>query len=89
MATLQYMVHRFYSEKYDEGIVFKGTEEECIEYINNHLDMSLELYWEEKKEMGFNDWLLEKYGITSDDMTDEDYDDFYAEYEDWKENGGN
>lgn len=41
--------------------------------------------------MGFNEWLLENYGITADDMTDEDYDDWYEyyqrsvinRYEDW------
>ena len=31
--------------------------------------------------MSFNDWLFEKYGVFSDDMTDDDYDMFYAEYE--------
>lgn len=40
----QYMVHDFYSE----SVVFRGTEQECLEYINqndgkNH--MELELYW--------------------------------------------
>lgn len=40
----QYMVHDFYSE----SVVFRGTEKECLEYINqndgkNH--MELELYW--------------------------------------------
>lgn len=31
--------------------------------------------------MWFNEWLLSKYGITSDDMTDEDYDLYYEQYE--------
>lgn len=30
----KYLVHRFYSEKYDERVLYKGTEEQCIEYIN-------------------------------------------------------
>ena len=28
--------------------------------------------------MDFNEWLLKKYGITSDDMTDEDYEAYYT-----------
>lgn len=31
--------------------------------------------------IGFNEWLLNKYNVTSDDMTDDDYDTYYAEYE--------
>lgn len=31
-------------------------------------------------EFGFNDYLLEVYGITSDDLTEEDYITAYAEY---------
>ena len=28
----------------------------------------------------FNEWLLENFGITSDDMTDDDYDMWYEKY---------
>ena len=35
------------------------------------------------KNMDFNEWLLSTYGITSDDMTDDDYD---AYYELWRNN---
>ena len=30
--------------------------------------------------MGFNEWLLDKYGVTSDDMTDDDYDYYFKKY---------
>lgn len=30
--------------------------------------------------ISFNEYLLEQYGITADDMTDDDYDAFYEEY---------
>lgn len=29
----------------------------------------------------FNEWLFENYGIFADDLTDDDYDALYAEYE--------
>ena len=31
--------------------------------------------------MTFNEWLLKQYGITSDDLTDDDYDMYYAQYQ--------
>ena len=37
----QYMVHSFDTE----SVVFRGTEKECLEYINNHETEELELYW--------------------------------------------
>ena len=37
----QFMVHDFTTE----SVVFRGTEAECLEYINNHPDQELELYW--------------------------------------------
>ena len=36
-------------------------------------------------EMGFNQWLYERLGVFSDDMTDEDYDMYYKQWLDWKE----
>lgn len=38
------------------------------------------------KDVDFNEWLLNTYGITSDDMTDDDYDAYYACYELWRYN---
>lgn len=32
------------------------------------------------EDIGFNEWLLQNYGVTSDDMTDEDYDAAYDDY---------
>lgn len=35
--------------------------------------------------MTFNEWLLQQYGITSDDLTDEDYDNLHEEWLQWWE----
>lgn len=43
-AEVQYMVHDFKTE----SVVFRGTEKECMEYINNApREAELELYWAE------------------------------------------
>ena len=34
-------------------------------------------------EFGFNDYLLQEYGITADDLTDEDYMAAYDEYQEY------
>lgn len=34
--------------------------------------------------LDFNEWLLKTYGITSDNMTDDDYDVFYKMYEEYR-----
>lgn len=39
----QYMVHSFETE----SVVFRGTESECGNYINEHPTQELELYWAE------------------------------------------
>ena len=36
------------------------------------------------KYLFFSEWLEQKYGIGHDDLTDEDYDRYYAEYQDEK-----
>ena len=39
---IQYMVHDFKAER----VVFRGTEKECLDYINNApKNAELELYW--------------------------------------------
>lgn len=45
---IQYMVHSFRTE----SVVFRGTEQQCLEYIkeNDTLDFPLELYWARKGE---------------------------------------
>lgn len=35
--------------------------------------------------MGFNEWLYQRLGIFSDDMTDEDYDMYWEQYQEWLE----
>lgn len=35
------------------------------------------------EDIGFNEWLYQQYGISSDDMTDEDYDEAYNDYQDY------
>lgn len=32
-------------------------------------------------EISFNGWLLKNYGIASDDLNDDDYDNYYAMYQ--------
>lgn len=32
-------------------------------------------------EIGFNEWLFKNYGITSNDMDDDEYDEYYAMYQ--------
>ena len=53
-----------------------STKKQDTQYFANMctIDGTEEIY------KGFNDWLLEKYGVTSDDMTDDDYDMYYDEY---------
>ena len=42
MDKIQYMVHSFNTE----SIVFRGTEQECLEYLREHSDSDeIELYW--------------------------------------------
>lgn len=42
MGKIQYMVHDFKTE----SVVFRGTEQECTDYINAQpIDAELELYW--------------------------------------------
>lgn len=44
MDKIQYMVHSFKTE----SIVFRGTEQECLEYLREHSDSDeIELYWAE------------------------------------------
>lgn len=42
-SMVQFMVHNFRTESVD----FRGTEDECIKYINEHdtPEFPLELYW--------------------------------------------
>lgn len=40
-SKIQYMVHSFESER----VVFRGTEQECLDYINENYPEELELYW--------------------------------------------
>lgn len=35
--------------------------------------------------LSFNEWLLKNFGVTSDDMTDDDYDMWYEQYESYVE----
>lgn len=50
---VQYMVHSFRLE----SIVFRGSEKECLEYINKYdsQEFPLELYWASKGEKYFID----------------------------------
>ena len=41
MDKIQYMVHSFNTE----SVVFRGTEQECLTYINEHDNDEFELYW--------------------------------------------
>ena len=50
----------------------KTVEEFKQEYIESSTVLST---------VGFNDWLYQKYGWFSDDMTDDDYDRYWSEYE--------
>lgn len=42
----QCMVHSFETE----SVVCRGTEKECLAYINIHSDQELELYWADEKD---------------------------------------
>lgn len=39
----------------------------------------------EYEKPSFEEWLLEEYGINSDDLTDDDYDMYHEEWENWRE----
>ena len=39
----------------------------------------------DEEELGFNDYLLDNYGITSDDLSDDDYDKAWNEFEQYKQ----
>lgn len=81
----QFMVHDFSTE----SIVLRDTEARCLEYINNHPDQELELYWaepgerhykhvittEEDKDMTFQEWLDHMFyeGFDASGLSDEEY----------------
>lgn len=58
-SMVQFMVHNFRTESVD----FRGTEEECLKYINDNDSEAfpLELYWASKGD---------KHYIESEDETD-------------------
>ena len=73
----QYMVHDFKTE----SVVFRGTESQCLNYINEeHPDQELELYWADPGDRhyikpSFEEWLSFYYyeGFDANGLTDEEY----------------
>lgn len=54
--------------------IYYGNYSECRKYLDKLVADNADI------DLRFNEWLLVNYGITSDDMTDEDYDMWYEKY---------